>query len=253
MSNLIRLFPQSLQRDEFVIALIEAFEIQMRELYDEFYFITGKLSKNDFESLPETLIDYLAYERHVDFYENLTPEEKQNVVKNSFKVHRKKGTKQSLLTVFESLNMKAKIFEWFEYNGNPYHFKITLEDTSPDILKIPILYRMILSTKNMRSVLQGIFFKDSGGVSFSIEYDELNSRCKIIPHLSFQTGFAMPGTRNLATTSIAKNERLGEFKAQQIKIELNSSNGTRIQTNSALSIATKNGVYQPRVCGDFTL
>lgn len=159
MSNLIYLFPQSLQQDDFVAALIETFEIQIRELYDEFLMFVEKLTKYEFEDLPEELIDYLAFEKHVDFYENLTFQEKCNVVRNSLEMHRKNGTKYALNRIFNLLNLRGKITEWFEYQGNPFHFKVEILEVSNKGLNqetIQLLERLVKIYKNNRSWIEVI-------------------------------------------------------------------------------------------------
>ncbi|WP_241747192.1 phage tail protein I [Lysinibacillus sphaericus] len=154
MTSLIKkLLPYSLQKDPFTIALAEAFEIQMNQLYDEFRDISNLYL---LMHAPSLLVDFLAYEKHVDFYQGLTLEEKKNVVRNALHVHRKKGTKSALLRVFELLNLEGKIDEWFEYGGDPYYFKarIDVSDRGVDDATIKLLERLIKTYKNNRSWLE---------------------------------------------------------------------------------------------------
>ncbi|QTB12564.1 phage tail protein I [Lysinibacillus sphaericus] len=153
MTDLTKLLPYSLQKDPFTVALTEAFEIQNTQLYDEFRAISNLYLLKD---APGLLVDFLAFEKHVDFYEGLTLEEKKNVVRNALHVHRKKGTKFALLRVFELLNLQGRIEEWFEYGGNPYYFKarIDVSDKGVDDTTIRLLERLIKTYKNNRSWLE---------------------------------------------------------------------------------------------------
>ncbi len=153
MTDLTKLLPYSLQNDLFTVALTEAFEIQITQLYDEFRAISNLYLLKD---APSLLVDFLAFEKHVDFYEGLTLEEKKNVVRNALHVHRKKGTKFALLRVFELLNLQGRIEEWFEYGGNPYYFKarIDVSDKGVDDTTIRLLERLIKTYKNNRSWLE---------------------------------------------------------------------------------------------------
>ncbi|MEF7497302.1 phage tail protein I, partial [Lysinibacillus sphaericus] len=153
MTDLTKLLPYSLQNDPFTVALTEAFEIQNTQLYDEFRAISNLYLLKD---APGLLVDFLAFEKHVDFYEGLTLEEKKNVVRNALHVHRKKGTKFALLRVFELLNLQGRIEEWFEYGGNPYYFKarIDVSDKGVDDTTIRLLERLIKTYKNNRSWLE---------------------------------------------------------------------------------------------------
>lgn len=153
MTDLTKLLPYSLQNDPFTVALTEAFEIQNTQLYDEFRAISNLYLLKD---APSLLVDFLAFEKHVDFYEGLTLEEKKNVVRNALHVHRKKGTKFALLRVFELLNLQGRIEEWFEYGGDPYYFKarIDVSDKGVDDTTIRLLERLIKTYKNNRSWLE---------------------------------------------------------------------------------------------------
>lgn len=153
MTDLTKLLPYSLQNDPFTVALTEAFEIQNTQLYEEFRAISNLYLLKD---APSLLVDFLAFEKHVDFYEGLTLEEKKNVVRNALHVHRKKGTKFALLRVFELLNLQGRIEEWFEYGGDPYYFKarIDVSDKGVDDTTIRLLERLIKTYKNNRSWLE---------------------------------------------------------------------------------------------------
>lgn len=153
MTDLTKLLPYSLQNDPFTVALTEAFENQITQLYDEFRAISNLYLLKD---APSLLVDFLAFEKHVDFYEGLTLEEKKNVVRNALHVHRKKGTKFALLRVFELLNLDGKIEEWYEYDGDPYYFKASIDvsDRGVDDATIKLLERLIKTYKNNRSWLE---------------------------------------------------------------------------------------------------
>ena len=155
MSNVLKIMPHSLKQDEFTVAMVEAFEIQMQELHEEF------IELCDFINLVtenEKVIDMLAFERHVDFYENLSLAEKKNVVKDALKIHMKKGTKFALTQIFENLFLEGRIVEWFEYEGDPYHFKAEIDVTNTGIsdVTISLLDRLIMVYKNNRSVLENL-------------------------------------------------------------------------------------------------
>lgn len=153
MTDLTKLLPYSLQNDPFTVALTEAFEIQITQLYDEFRAISNLYLLKD---APSLLVDFLAFEKHVDYYEGLSLEEKKNVVRNALHVHRKKGTKFALLRVFELLNLDGKIKEWYEYDGDPYYFKASIDvsDRGVDDATIQLLERLIKTYKNNRSWLE---------------------------------------------------------------------------------------------------
>lgn len=112
------------------------------------------------DSLNEQLIDYLAVQMHVDEYddtENLDVKRQQ--VKQSFLMHRLKGTKYAVQKAVSTVYQSAKVEEWPEYSGEPYHFRVT-GITAPmnETKTINKLVRLINAYKNTRSWLDYVQF-----------------------------------------------------------------------------------------------
>ncbi len=78
------------------------------------------------DELPEVVVDLLAWQFHVDFYEplSLSVEAKRRLVKNSIPWHRKKGTPWAVRRLLGDLGFDSEIREWFEYEGTPYTAKL---------------------------------------------------------------------------------------------------------------------------------
>ena len=112
------------------------------------------------DSLNEQLIDYLAVQMHVDEYddtENLDVKRQQ--VKQSFLLHRLKGTKYAVQKAVSTVYQSAKVEEWPEYSGEPCHFRVT-GITAPmnETKTINKLARLINAYKNTRSWLDYVQF-----------------------------------------------------------------------------------------------
>ena len=81
--------------------------------------------------MPEAVIDLLAWQWHVDFYEpfkpNLSLQTKRELVKSSIRWHRKKGTPWAVKEILRQLGFKAELKEWFELpaGAKPHTFSIT--------------------------------------------------------------------------------------------------------------------------------
>jgi len=84
--------------------------------------------------------------------------EQRELIKESIKIHKIKGTKAAVKNVLQALNLNGTIQEWFEYEGDPYHFRIliTLNDRAYDAGTFDLLKKMIDEYKNVRSVLEEI-------------------------------------------------------------------------------------------------
>ena len=109
----------------------------------------------------EKYLPFLAYAFKVDFWDdNLTQNDKRRLIQSSLLLHQRKGTVWALERIFESLGMDAKVSEWFNYNGEPYHFKVDVEigDITKKISKelIVDLKSYVEIYKNIRSVLDEI-------------------------------------------------------------------------------------------------
>lgn len=115
------------------------------------------------DSLNEQLIDYLAVQMHVDEYddtENLDVKRQQ--VKQSFLLHRLKGTKYAVQKAVSTVYQSAKVEEWPAYSGDPYHFRIS-GITAPieDGAVVNKLVQIVNAYKNTRSWLDYIEFIES--------------------------------------------------------------------------------------------
>ena len=141
-------------QDEFVKALAESSEIQIKELFKE---IEDAYDITNIDKLPESLLDYIAYERHVDFYEyDSTVEQKRELIKLSTKWHRHKGTKYAVEKVAETVFGGSSVLEWFEYDGMPFKFMVEIKQYNKVTGTKDKLLMLIEATKNKRSWLDGI-------------------------------------------------------------------------------------------------
>lgn len=78
----------------------------------------------------ESALVHLADQFHImgneGWLQAKTTAEKREIIKNAIELHRYKGTKYALIKVLNSLNIDGEIKEWFEYDGEPYFFKVIL-------------------------------------------------------------------------------------------------------------------------------
>lgn len=115
--------------------------------------------------LPEHVLDLLAEQYHVDFYEPLgmSVEVKRDFIRNAILWHRFKGTPKAVETVLSRAFSLANVAEWFEYEGDPYFFRIHIditsddEDTDRDTLNR--LRKAVRESKNARSWLEYYNFR----------------------------------------------------------------------------------------------
>ncbi|SHN77171.1 phage tail protein I [Desulfitobacterium chlororespirans] len=163
------LLPDSLTKDAFLVALAEAVEIELKELYREAEMISNFYDVN---RLPEILLNFVAHQKHVDFYDNALPiETKRRLVKESPYLHRIKGTPRAIEKAASTIFGRSKIDEWFDYNGDPFCFRISVESDKHGASEAELisLDKLINAYKNVRSHLDkiSIYLASQGGMNFA--------------------------------------------------------------------------------------
>lgn len=121
------LLPSALTHDPKMVALARTLAAQLLDISGH---INDVLIYSNFDHLPEDLVDILAYDMHVDWYEYSYPlTVKRNLVRDSVKVHKKMGTKYAVETALGGLWPKSEVEEWYQYGGEPHHFRVVCDVT----------------------------------------------------------------------------------------------------------------------------
>ena len=142
--NFADYLPETLKRDPKMKALAAAVTEQMLGVSGE---IDNVLIYSRIDELPEELIDILAFDMHVDWYDYSYPlAAKRDILKNSVKVHKKMGTKYAIEKGLSGLYPISEVEEWFEYGGQPHHFHIVCDVSSN---RITASYREIVNAVKM--------------------------------------------------------------------------------------------------------
>lgn len=156
-TSLLDILPQNLLRDEQIKAAAQALDAELQKITAA---TKEALLLPRLDELPEAVIDLLAWQWHVDFYDDLkTLQGKRNAICKSIELHRIKGTRLAVEMALRMIYSSGIIQEWFEYDGKPYHFRV--QHTNPDTVsheEIERLLRVIYAVKNVRSVLEDIGF-----------------------------------------------------------------------------------------------
>lgn len=163
-TEISKILPSSLQADENVVNTSKAVTDSVNKVTAE---TVNELIMSRIDELPESVVNSLAWQLHVDTYsEDLDIAQKIKLVKNAIKGHKYKGTSWAVKSVVEILLNYAKMEEWFEYKGSPYHFRVN--GSYGPIVNGDSLQRLVNSineAKNVRSWLDGISFERQKPVS----------------------------------------------------------------------------------------
>ncbi len=130
-SDFTKYLPQALASDIKMVALAKAITDELLTVSKE---MKNVLIYARIDDLPEELVDVLAYDLHVDWYDYSYPlAAKRDLLKSSIKVHKKMGTKYAVEKALSALYPESEVEEWFQYEGEPGHFHIVCDVTNSRI------------------------------------------------------------------------------------------------------------------------
>ena len=85
------------------------------------------------DELDEGILDILAEDLKIDWYDyDATLEIKRRTVKDSWYVHRRMGTVAAVEKALSDVWPDSQVEEWFQYGGDPFHFRVILDATEDD-------------------------------------------------------------------------------------------------------------------------
>lgn len=110
------------------------------------------------DTLPEKDLDELAWEINLLWYNKAASMDiKRSIVRNGFLTHSKLGTKWAVENVIATYFGVGIIREWWEYAGDPGHFKVL--STNPTITneRLDEFLLLLEKTKRLTAKLDGVF------------------------------------------------------------------------------------------------
>lgn len=179
-ADFIETLPKVLKNDPDIYAFAKALSGQMLKNIN--------LTRNiiiyaDIDNLSEEILDVLAIDFKCDWYDtSYSITTKRSLIKNCIKVHKYKGTKYAVETAVSSIN-KGKVTEWYEYDGEPYKFKLDF-DKGFSFEELNNLYQQINYYKNARSHLESILVN-------------IQQQCTIYPAASINTAMVYTVTQDI--------------------------------------------------------
>lgn len=90
--------------------------------------INKTLLWKNYRNLSEQVLDAMALDLNILWYDSEADYEvKAYIVEKSDEVRLFQGTAKGIKLVFEAWNVTIYILEWFNYGGDPYHYKIVID------------------------------------------------------------------------------------------------------------------------------
>lgn len=155
--KLVEILPPSIKNDAQFQAAVTVLDTQLAIVNSK---IASVVLLPRIAELPEDVLDALAWQLHVDFYEpvGFSVEKKRALITQSIAWHRHKGTPWAVEQIVSAAFDESEVTEWFEYNGQPGHFKVRTSDINTSAEHLERVRRAVDSVKNTRSWMDAIEF-----------------------------------------------------------------------------------------------
>lgn len=152
---LTRLLPDSILNDPKLDAAAQALDVQ---IFKVLAVVKDVLHLPRLDELSGTLLDLLAWQFHVDFYEPLylSDEQKRQLIRRSVDWHRRRGTVSAVEDLCAAVFSGVQIEEWMTYGGAPYTFRLSTKSFARSEDDWIAFKKMIHIAKNVRSHLDSI-------------------------------------------------------------------------------------------------
>jgi phage tail P2-like protein len=152
--TLLELLPGNLRDDPDIIAASQAVDADYQAMVEA---ISHCLTFADIDHASSEVVDHLAVEMDVDYYDDSLPlATRRDLVKNGYLVKYQNGTKYALNKILKTFYNNPELQEWFDYDGEAYYFKIMINNEH--ISNVENVLDAIEKAKNARSWLEKILF-----------------------------------------------------------------------------------------------
>lgn len=109
------------------------------------------------QTMPERVLDMLAVELRTPAYDEAYPiETKRSLVINSLLYFARMGTPSAVNNLIETIFGKGYITEWWEYGGNPHHFRVTGIDLRQVFKNYENFIKIMEAVKRKSSVMDAL-------------------------------------------------------------------------------------------------
>ncbi|MBM6756694.1 phage tail protein I [Collinsella tanakaei] len=150
-----RLLPAWMQGDDADLALASGVDASLRRVAPDLDLLSVWQA---IDRMPEPVLDELAWALDIRWYDSgASVETKRDLVLKSDLVHMRLGTVDALASVVASYFGVGRVREWFDYAGDPHHFKVFTTD--PSVVEDENLTRfldMLYKVKRLSSKFDGV-------------------------------------------------------------------------------------------------
>ena len=145
------ILPPSISDDEQMLAVADGLDTESQQIVSDVERFLPYMPNLD--NLPSRIVDLLAWQYHVDFYDPTSPlEVRRGLVRQAVDIHRRQGTKSAVVDLLNTIfgAGSTDLSEWFQYGGDPYWFRIESTATFTPA-NMETFKAAIKTVKNVRS------------------------------------------------------------------------------------------------------
>ena len=152
------LIPEALRKEPEIQAASFALHETAQMLMDK---IDRAMVYAGIDILPEEIVDLLAEEFRAQYYDgSMSLQKKREAVKKAMQWYKKAGTLSAVQELTEFMYGEHKIHEWFQYDGQPYTFRVEIMGLNVQITEkgLENFLSALQKVKNTRSLLEMLIF-----------------------------------------------------------------------------------------------
>lgn len=183
------------------------------------------------DSQPEEILDVLAVQFKVDWYDSNYPlEAKRSIIKTALEVRRYYGTDWATLKAISAIYPRSEIEQWYDYGGTPGHFRVIC---SVDGALIPVKRREIRRSvniyKRMTAHLDSLYLQVQAGIEIECEFSSLVYR---VPYAS-ETMYAGTWPKNTTKAALGEADITVEAEQQSAMYKVETAGTVPDRTTTA--------------------
>lgn len=171
--------PAFIMKDKNGYAIAKAIEAGMNAMNN--IIAAGVKLIADVDTMPEWRLDELAWEFNVLYDYTRDIDVKRKWIKEAFNNYSIYGTAAIIEKYFASAFDTTLLEEWYEYGGDPYHFRITVTGEYTEE-NDEWARKAVEKVKNVRSVLDNIVFNSGTSTSDPLLYGAQVSGQEVVIH-----------------------------------------------------------------------
>ena len=152
------LIPEALRKEPEIQAASFALHETAKMLLDK---IDRAMVYAGIDILPEEIVDLLAEEFRAQYYDgSMSLQKKREAVKKAMQWYKKAGTLSAVDELVEFMYGDHKVHEWFQYDGQPYTFRVEIMGLNVQITEkgLENFFSALQKVKNTRSLLEMLIF-----------------------------------------------------------------------------------------------